>query len=35
MYSPPPNDAHWFWLGLLLLLMFGVTVLLFALNVFG
>jgi hypothetical protein len=31
----PPNDAHLFWLGLILLLMFGVAILLFAFNVFG
>jgi hypothetical protein len=25
----PPNDAHWFWLGLLLLLMFGCAIIVF------
>jgi hypothetical protein len=22
----PPNDAHWFWLALILLLLFGVAI---------
>jgi hypothetical protein len=26
----PPQDEHWFWLGLMLLLMFGAAIIIFA-----